>query len=221
MNENILESSLFGNNNIVVIPNTLNTEIFKRIKEGKAKKGRKSILFGATSAQTPYKGFDYLVKMLEELKLIDSDAEQKYCLQFIGTEKIDNNVLAGFECKFFGFVSEQVRMAQIYSSADVFVCPSLDDNLPSMVMESMACETPVVAFTVGGIPDMIEHQKNGYLAEYKNARGLAEGLLWILEHNREGKISVEARKKVLENYSQELIAKKHIDLYESLLRQLH
>lgn len=220
MKENILASSLFCNNNVAVIPNALDIAIYKRV-ESKKSSNKMSILFGATNAQTPYKGFEYLVKMLEELTDMIPNVEQKYCLQFVGTNKIENAIIEKFECTFWGFVTEQKEMARIYSLADVFVCPSLDDNLPSMVMESMACETPVVAFTTGGIPDMIEHKQNGYLAEYKNAKDLAKGMIWILNNNQEGKIGVEARNKVLNNYAQEIVAEKHIGLYESLLKRPH
>jgi glycosyltransferase involved in cell wall biosynthesis len=71
-------------------------------------------------------------------------------------------------------------LAEIYSMADVFVSPSIEDNLPNMIMEAMACGTPVVAFNTGGIPDLIDHQVNGYLAEFKSSADLAAGINDVL-----------------------------------------
>ena len=59
--------------------------------------------------------------------------------------------------------------------------PTMQDNLPNTIMESMACGVPCVAFNVGGIPQMIDHKTNGYVAEYKNAKDFTEGIMWCLE----------------------------------------
>ena len=64
-------------------------------------------------------------------------------------------------------------MVAAYSCADLFVIPSLEDNLPNTIMESMACGTPCVGFEIGGIPEMIDHRVNGYVANYKDAGDLA------------------------------------------------
>ena len=106
-------------------------------------------------------------------------------------------------------------MSEIYSMADIFILPSLEDNLPNTVMESMACATPVVAFNTGGIQDMVEHRVNGYLAGYRSAQDLAYGINWVLK-NREN-LSAKSRKKVLENFNNEMVANQYINLYQSLL----
>jgi glycosyltransferase involved in cell wall biosynthesis len=109
-------------------------------------------------------------------------------------------------------------MAEIYSLADVFVLPSLEDNLPNTVMEAMACATPVVAFNTGGIPDMIDHQVNGYLAMYKSSDNLAYGIQWVLEgHDLD--LGENSRRKVMDNFSNEIVSRQYMDLYQSILNE--
>ena len=74
-----------------------------------------------------------------------------------------------------------------YNAADAMVVPSLEDNLPNTVIEAMACGTPVVGFRTGGIPEMIDHEQNGYLADVGSAQQLADGLAFILTHPTTGR----------------------------------
>lgn len=80
-------------------------------------------------------------------------------------------------------------------------------------MESMACGTPVVAFRTGGIPDMINHLENGYLAEYKSAEDMVNGILWAYHHAHPNLLQKEARRKVLTEYSEVVVAEKHLKYY--------
>src|SRR5690606_32782307 len=79
-----------------------------------------------------------------------------------------------------GKLSDLTQIAEAYAAADVMVVPSLEDNLPNTILEAMACGTPVVGFDIGGIPDMIDHQRNGYVATYRSAESLARGIEWVL-----------------------------------------
>jgi glycosyltransferase involved in cell wall biosynthesis len=83
-------------------------------------------------------------------------------------------------------------------------------------MEAMACGTPCVGFQVGGIPEMIDHLHNGYVAEYKSADDLANGIYWILNEGEYADLSEAARRKVLSSYSESTIAKKYIDIYNKI-----
>ncbi|NLA63680.1 MAG: glycosyltransferase, partial [Bacteroidales bacterium] len=84
---------------------------------------------------------------------------------------------------------------------------------PNTIMESMACGTPCVGFNIGGIPEMIDHTQNGYVATYKDAQDLANGLMWVLQESATEALSNNARNKVVENYSETTIAKRYIDIY--------
>ena len=122
-----------------------------------------------------------------------------------------------FKTTFLGAINNDEHLAKCYSAADVFIAPSLEDNLPYTVMESLACATPVVAFKTGGIPDMVKHLENGYLAEYKSAEDLATGIEWLYHDENAPDIQKEARRTILIQFSEAVIAEKHLLLYQSLI----
>jgi glycosyltransferase involved in cell wall biosynthesis len=85
-------------------------------------------------------------------------------------------------------------------------------------MESLSCGTPVIAFTTGGIPDMVRHEYNGYLAQYRSSESFANGMEWIIKHPEKEKLQHHARRTVMENFSENIIAQNHIELYHELLK---
>ena len=96
-----------------------------------------------------------------------------------------------------GQLHDDVSIAMLYAAADVFVLPSVQDNLPNAVIESLACGTPCVAFNVGGVPNMIEHESNGYIAQPLEPEDLAQGIAWILADDKRWQIlSQQARQRV-------------------------
>ena len=99
----------------------------------------------------------------------------------------------------------------LYSAVDVFVTPSLADNFPNTIVESMACGTPVVGFNVGGIPDLIKHKVTGYLAEYKNANDLSAGIEWVLSKH---KSVFNTRSFIMDTLSPEVVVKQHKSIWE-------
>ena len=117
---------------------------------------------------------------------------------------------------FVGYISDSHTLAALYSLADVMVVPSLTENLSNAIMESLSCGTPVVGFDIGGNSDMIDHQKNGYLAKEKDSEDLAQGIEWCLAHNVKGTLSKNAQKKVMENYTIEKVSEQYKALYFSL-----
>ena len=104
----------------------------------------------------------------------------------------------------------------MYNVADLVLMPSLEDNLPNTVMESLSCAVPVVAFDIGGHSDLIDHKKNGYLALEKDASDFAEGINWVL-NNKEISLSNNAREKVLNTFSYSVVVKRYIKLYKDIL----
>jgi glycosyltransferase involved in cell wall biosynthesis len=86
-------------------------------------------------------------------------------------------------------------------------------------MEALACGTPVVAFNTGGIPDMVEHKKNGYLAEFKSSADFAAGIHYILNSQQKEALGGNARNKVLENFTNEIVASKYMAVYQSILNK--
>jgi len=108
----------------------------------------------------------------------------------------------------FGSVNEET-MVQLYNAADAFLTPSLQDNLPNTIAEAMSCGTPCVGFNVGGIPEMIDHRVNGYVARYRDAADLAEGIRYVLSHD----LRQAALDKAAAAYSETRVAQKYIKLF--------
>jgi glycosyltransferase involved in cell wall biosynthesis len=109
------------------------------------------------------------------------------------------------------YISDEKEMAELYAKSACFVTPSLQDNLPNTIMEAMACGTPCVGFNVGGIPEMIDHALNGYVARYKDATDLADGISYVLANRK--MLGEAAREKVMATYSEESVAKRYIKVY--------
>ena len=110
-------------------------------------------------------------------------------------------------------------MANVYNAVDMYATPSLEENLPNTIAESMACGTPCVGFHIGGIPEMIDHLNNGYVAEYRNTEDFARGIHWILEEADTATLSKAARQKAITSYGENHVANQHIQLYEQLLKK--
>jgi tetratricopeptide (TPR) repeat protein len=117
-----------------------------------------------------------------------------------------------------GSIADEKQLAMAYSVADVFVLPSLEDNLPNTVIEAMACGVPVVGFDIGGMPDMIEHKKTGYLVKSKDIRGLIEGIDWATSTADSGRDFIEeCRAKAESKFSLELQANAYREIYERMM----
>ncbi len=218
-------SSLLSDSKVEVIPNGLNSSIFKPIDKMTARnilnlpKNKKIILFDISATTNRLKGFKYLKKAISELEKMKTFNKDELCLVILGASHSRNIEKISFETKFLGRLYDDFSLALSFSAADVFITPSLQDNLPNTVMESLSCGTPVVGFNIGGISEMVEQQVNGYLSEYKNSKSLAQGIRWILEdENRAFKLGEAARKKAVEKYSLEMQAEQYESLYRSLAK---
>jgi glycosyltransferase involved in cell wall biosynthesis len=226
MQASVKSSSLMQGKAVNHIPNTLETDIFKPAdkKEAKQKAGVPADKFIFLSGFMPsrkdlHKGTQYLLDSLELLKQrLGAEADQVELVIFgnRGTEGVPD---FPFKTSFLGTINNDEQLAQYYAAADAFLIPSLEDNLPYTVMESLACGTPVIAFTTGGIPDMVQHQYNGYLATYKSAESFTDGMEWIIKHADQKLIQQQARQTIMEVFLEEVIAQKHIRLYQSLLQK--
>ncbi|WP_443936919.1 glycosyltransferase [Pedobacter sp. MW01-1-1] len=224
MADSVKFSSLLGTRSISVIPNTIETKIFKPYVKADAKKilkinPDKFVLMSGfmPSKNDKHKGTPYLIEALEILSKRKGIKRENIELVIFGNKDNAEMPVFPFKTTFLGTISKDEHLAKCYSAADAFITPSLEDNLPNTVMESLACATPVVAFTTGGIPDMVSHLKNGYLAQYENAEDLANGIEWLYYHSNKEEIQKEARLSILSHFSEKVIAEKHTILYERLI----
>jgi glycosyltransferase involved in cell wall biosynthesis len=226
MSQSIKRSKLLDDRNIHVVPNTLDTDKFKPFDKIEARKklGISTDKFIIMSGFMPsrkdlHKGTPYLVEALNILANGNELVKNGVELIVFGNRDASNVPEFSIPATFLGTIADDEKLALCYSAADVFVTPSLEDNLPNTVMESLSCGTPVVAFTTGGIPDMVKHKENGYLAQYQSAEDLAQGINWVMEHPDKQALNRESRNGVLENFSEGVIAAKHIEIYKQLLNQ--
>jgi glycosyltransferase involved in cell wall biosynthesis len=220
-------SSLFSRVPIHVIPNCLDTKVFYPRDKDLARKALglcptgKIILFGAgRSTEDPRKGFPQLLGALRIFIESKGVGAQEIALVIYGADHVATGSDAIIPCRhhFLGSIANDQVMAQLYASADVFVAPSLQDNLPNTVMEALSCGTPVVAFRVGGIIDMVDHLQNGYLADVGDVTDLATGISYVLDdEERHARMQATARRKVINTFSEAIVAEAHYRLYSALV----
>jgi len=212
-----LRSSLLKEAHVESIPNPIDTNLFYPRDKKTARialnlnPDKRYILFGAANLDDYRKGFVYLVEAIK--KFAEWSGNESIEILLFGRNNLKELDLP-LKVNSLGTLNSMDTMANIYSAADTFVIPSLQDNLPNTVMESMACGTPVVAFESGGIPEMVDHEVNGYIAGFKDTDDLAQGIQYVLQNDRLGSL---ARQKVLENYMPEKVANQYGILYHSLL----
>lgn len=217
-------SSLFRDQRVEVIPNGLDTEIYKPINKEVARatynlpQDKHLILFSAINAASDKrKGNQFLVQALE--KMSQASWGSKTELVIIGASRPENPPDMGMKVHYMGRLHDEISQVLLYSAADVVVAPAMQENLSNTVMESLACGTPVVAFNIGGMPDMIDHQINGYLATPFEPNDLAEGMMWVLENeSRHDTLSQRARQTVVERFTLKAVADRYLALYQSLLK---
>jgi len=211
------KSSLVSQNRIEVIPNGLDTQIFRPLDKAAAKvflgmsPQEKVLLFGAEWLSDHRKGGDLLQLALNYLDF-------SCTLLTFGEGQVSLQSTSPVSVRSVGKLQDELSLAAIYSAADVFICPSREDNLPNTVAEALACGTPCAAFSVNGLPDMINHQVNGWLAQPFSAENLAEGIRWILHHPNPSLLREAARKKAETDYSLEVMAERYHRLYLELLK---
>ena len=217
------KSSLFYNSRIEVIPNGIDIKQYKPTEKRLARDllalplDKKLILFGAVGATSnSRKGFGLLQDTLQKLaNIVNCDREIE--LVVFGASEPLNPPKFGFKTRYLGKFSDDVALNLLYGAADVFVAPSLQDNFPNTVLEALACGTPCAAFNIGGMPDAISHQYNGYLATAFDVADLARGIDWVLsDRERHTILSKQARSRVERDFTQDIQAKKYLQLFEEL-----
>lgn len=211
------QSVLFKDRRIEVIPTGQDISAYRPIAKHMAREllglpsDVKLIMIASMQFSDKRKGVDLLSKALE------SFAGRNYELLAVG-ESLEEARRFPLLTHQFGKLSDDLTLALAYSAADVFVAPSREENLANTVIEAMACGTPCVAFTIGGMPDIIRHRHNGYLAIPFDVKDLAEGIIWILE-NIDGypQLSSQARMIVEREFSEETQARRYAALYDDII----
>ncbi|MFC2131955.1 glycosyltransferase, partial [Bacteroidota bacterium] len=207
------ESSLFSKYAQHHIPNGIDDRSLIHQDKIKARNklgfpaDKKILLFVSDWVEREGKGFTFLH---EAQNLLNPDERPLLCVA--GRTNLE---LAGKHFIKLGFVRDEKTMSQVYSACDAYVLPSLEDNLPNTIIESLLCGTPVIAFPVGGIPEMTEHGKNGILCSDTSADSLKTAISEFLSGKYEFN-NQEIRKHAIDKYGLKNQAKKYCELYKSL-----
>ena len=213
------KSGLLKGQKIASIPNPIDTHIYKKGDKQEARQrlglpaDKQLILFASQRVTNENKGMSYLIEACQQL----AAAGMKPGVVILGGHAEEVVEQLPLEAYPLGYVNDEHRIIDVYHAVDVFVLPSLSENLPNTIMEAMACGVPCVGFRVGGIPEEIDHKKNGYVAEYRQADDLARGINWILNEADYDALSKHAIHKVAQNYSQQSVAMKYLDVYHQAM----
>jgi glycosyltransferase involved in cell wall biosynthesis len=217
------ESTLFKNYRVEVVPHGLNLSKYKPVDQTFARsllnlpQDKKLILFGASSGATGHarKGFHLLQPALQRLNQSDSTLHLE--LIVFGASESEKPSEMGFKTHYLGTFQDDISLSLIYSAANVMVVPSTQEAFGQTASEALACGTPVVAFATTGLQDIVDHQKDGYLAKPFEIEDLAEGIAWILkEDDRYLKLRLQARQKAEKQFSLELQSSRYLSIYNSL-----
>lgn len=214
------ESSLLRKHPVSSIPNPIDTELYSPCSRSEARErlsipdDKKIILFGAANVADPRKGMPLLLHALRKM----AKGRHASSIRLVIFGKIPANIEEElpFPSHLMHYINDPKVLADLYNSADLFVLPSLEDNLPNTVMEALACGTPVAAFRIGGVPEMVAHGICGYLATPGSAEGLAEGMEHLLFNPDAEDYRRRSREKVRSNFAPELVARRYQELYLSL-----
>ena len=215
------KSALLKGQRVERIPNPIDTHIYQPVDKKKAREAvglpieGRIILFASQRVTNPGKGMQYLLEACRLLAEQHPEKKDDMTVAILGGHAEEIAGQLPFRTCPLGYVNDEQRIVNIYNAADVFVLPSLSENLPNTIMEAMACGVPSVGFRVGGIPEEIEHQKTGYVAAYRDAEDLARGLHWILEEADYDTLSNACLHHVAACYSQQSVAKRYIEVYEN------
>jgi glycosyltransferase involved in cell wall biosynthesis len=221
------DSRLFRDLRVEVIPNSVETDVFSPLPKGEAKErlgiscDTFTLLFGAEYGNEKRKGFQELREAigscLGDPMVQDLLSEDKIKMICFGHPDADLSSI-GIPVISLGYLKsdEDVRMA--YCAADIFVQASLEDNLPNTILEAMSCGTPVVAFGVGGMPDLVEDGATGQLIPFRDTLQMGHALRSLLfDANRRELMGEECRRRMEQGYALRIQAKRYLELYNELV----
>lgn len=214
------QSPLLNRFPIHVIPNSVDTQVFRPVPRVLARQrfgldpARPVIFFNASSVRLARKGAAYLAEALTRLEV----GEPRPVLLVAGRDSEGWPGVHGYRTVALGHTDDDHALAAAYAAADVFVLPTLAENLANSLLESLACGTPVVSFAVGGVPEAVRHLETGYLAGSRDAADLARGLQLLLEDGalRE-RLARRGREVAVGEYGLDLQARRFASLYEDVL----
>lgn len=167
-------------------------------------------------ASNPWKGGEYAHEAIKAF-IDDSRVESNSSVPFFVDLGGDAD-LSSQNAKIVSFIQNPETLAKYYSAADMLLYPSIADNCPLVVLEAMACGLPVVSFDTGGIPELVEHKINGYIANYKDIRDLKTGIEYLLNLpvQEMEKMKQYSINKIQTGFTVEKMASQYLELYQDI-----
>ena len=217
------QSALTQGHTVTNIPNAIDTDVFKPMDKQEARRlhnlptDKKLLLFGAQRITDPRKGFDFLVEACEHISMHHPTLPGRLEVVVLGGDAQSVKETFPLPVHTVNYLSNEAEIAQLYNAVDLFVTPSLQDNLPNTIVEAMSCGTPCVGFNVGGIPEMITHKQDGYVADYCDSLDFAQGISWCLKEDRIPALREAARTTALATYAEPSVAHRYQEIYQSAL----
>jgi glycosyltransferase involved in cell wall biosynthesis len=211
------KSALLGRFHVSVIPYGIDTEIFKprdrqlaRLRFGIPPDAR-VVLFVADNLTDKRKGFGLLLQAIKKLRNVPN-------LYFIATGRDAAGLDLGKSAMAIEYVKDELTLSQVYSASDLFVIPSLQDNLPLTALEALACGIPTVGFNVGGLPEIVREGETGSLTSAGDVNCLGCRISELLNSpERRASMAEASRRIAVEEYRLELQASRYLELYDSLI----
>jgi glycosyltransferase involved in cell wall biosynthesis len=215
--QNEFKKSQFANFRQTQILNSVNTLIFKVIEQKLwlknlfgVSENKKIILFIADNLNNKRKGVSFVMECIDLLSIDD--------FEWICVGKPSEMLMQKPNVKYLGYFTDEITISIIYNLADVFVMPSLEDNLPNTIIESLCCGVPVVGFNHTGIREMISVDGFGVLAEDISSKSLSKAILRIYELQINEKRSLISN-KAHQIYHPNIQSSAYKDIYYNLLDQ--
>jgi len=205
-------SAVLKNEPIHVIFSGIDCSAFRKVDKGNARAmmnlpaDAKIILIGAANIREEYKGYRYIINVLNKIN-------REYLIVTFGNGKIIPDEVHQ-QVMNFGYLNDENVLAALYSAADVFLAPSVDEAFGKTFAEAQVCGLPVVCFDETGPADIIEHRKTGYLAKFKDEGDLMDGLLVCLDSEFDQDYISNRAKKLFDIHK---TAKQYMELYENCL----
>jgi glycosyltransferase involved in cell wall biosynthesis len=214
-------SALLSSHPATTIPNCVDTELFRPRDRQDARRrlgldaDRKYLLTVAMSVDSDRrKGLQLLVPAVQQLASTRADTD----MLVVGAMQSDHAPDFGLPAHYLGKIDSEEALAWVYAACDLFVIPSLQENLPNTVVEALACGIPSVGFDIGGMSDLIRDGITGGLAPAFDVKALADKMAWVLDNGAERGFSGAAREQALANHSPTEIARRYLDVFEAMCR---
>ena len=214
--KNLVENSILAEKEIHLIYNGIDHHKFHPVDKSIIRKklglpDDKIILMFIASGgiNNPQKGGKYL---LESLKNINS--KNVFFLNIGSSDEIDKIIHKEVDYLSIPYIHDEDLLPEYYAASDLLLFPSTEENCPLVILEAMACGTPVVAFNTGGIPELIEQLKTGYVAKYKDADDFIKGInIFIDDKSLRENAGKRARDVVEKHFTLDKMAGLYLDLY--------